>query len=163
MAERLLEQHDPQDRLRIFTVISRELAAQDSSHALQLPNALGAGPDPVHGPVLSNPDFDLAPTGEGFDWRILSNPGIESSWIRGDVTLNFSGTQADVVVLVEQKIPVARGRTYRVQAPASSLTWELNVPAADGVATLRCVYRRRSGTIPLRGEIHLGKIRIDVL
>jgi hypothetical protein len=162
LAERMIKRKDPADRSRLLDWVSRELSADRWEAALHVWNALEQPLDPDRGPVLANSEFLDKPSGVGFDSRLLPASGVQSGWTAGGLVFAFSGAQPDEAILLEQVFPVHRGRVYEVASEARPLSWELNGGAgllrasSDGLATLRLVYRRALGDIPLQGDVHIS-------
>jgi tetratricopeptide (TPR) repeat protein len=155
-AWRLMAFDDQRDRPVFVNLITREINANRVAPALALWNA-GVVPalplDTKIGPVLTNGDFESKPAGEGFDWSMPSCPGLVSEWQTARLAFNLSGSQPDDCILLDQPIPLASRRRYRLRFESSlqtastgaaysdALRWEV---AGRAVATLAPVDFRQS-------------------
>ncbi len=121
-ARKLSGDGDPEDARRLAALTTRLIDARQFEEAIEVWHDLDpAGEPPVNG------DFRRAPTGGGFDWRTPPADGIDASWTSGELTFRFTGHQPDACVLLEQPIPLDRGRytlefDYEVQFEDRSLT-----------------------------------------
>ena len=173
LAAILVAAHREIDRPRLLDWVSREIAAGRWRGALKIWNGLERPLDPEHGPFLSNADFAQPPSGAGFDWTLRSS---QARWTPGQIAFDFSGKDEELTLL-EQTFPIQAGHTYTLWAPlqeqalvAGNLpVWELNGKPGPlrapktGLANARLVYRRKPGTVPLRGTMVLGKISQEIL
>ena len=167
VARRMLARRAPEDRRRLADLVTRQIRAGRAGAALELWNRLFVPLDAGRGPVLTNGDLGQAPTGIGFDWTLAETPGVTAEWSPGALMFTFSGAQADGFTLLEQAIPVAAGKSYRVWCDCPDdgrLQWEWDRGAAGReLATLRLVYRRSAGVEPLRGRGTVRNIRLEVV
>jgi tetratricopeptide (TPR) repeat protein len=184
-ARRLLAIESPGDSPRVAALAGRQIRAGNQTAALELWNARFAPLDPLHGSVLTNGDFSQPTTGVGFDWSQPACEGVTTAWSPARLAFEFSGSQPDACVILEQAIPVRRGIRYHfrfeyVTAQSfSGVRWAFNrqeivintarregddVFLADraGPARLMLLYRREPGSTPARGRIELRHIRLEV-
>jgi len=127
---------DPTDSPRLTELASRQIAAGHAGAALQAWNMVHTpGLDPLQGPVLTNPDFRVRPSGDGFDWTLATAcPGVETVWSAGQLQFSFSGGQPDDCVLLMQTLVLAPARRYRLRfeyrsqgaASARGIDWTLD-------------------------------------
>ena len=103
------------DAARLIDLAERQIQAGRAADALELWNTVSAPLDPVHGPVLSNPNLVSAPGGLAFDWQLPHCDGIAATWQPSLLTFLLSGDQPDSCVLLEQVVPLAKDAGYRLQ------------------------------------------------
>ena len=150
-ARRVLESGRPADSPLLLAVCDRMLERNRPDAALDLWNRLAAAhriPFPVRNPAepsrLTNAAFAVAPTSQGFDWRLPTVDGVSAAAednARG-LRLTFSGSQPEHCEVLAQYVPVEPGRNYQLAiayytsaiAPASGLAWR--VTAADSALDL---------------------------
>ena len=191
-AWRLIRWRNPEDRPVLANLITREIAANRAEPALALWNAAFPALDPERGQVLGNGNLDREPSAEGFDWRLRSCAGASSAWRPGRLRFALQGMQPDACVLLEQPIPVRKGKRYvlrfdcRLEAAAggesSGLHWVLgpaDIPVAcagssqpsgsaafraeeDGVVPFQFLFRRAAGSVAFEGTAELRNLRMEV-
>lgn len=140
--------------------------------------------DPARGPVLTNPDFRVAPLLHGFDWRVTSTADIAPARLSpSGLRITFSGSEPESCELLSQPVPVTPGRRYRfrfeyesseIPAPSglhwsiagaatadlarsSSLEFTANAP----VEKLALTYARVAGATRIEGAILLRNLAIE--
>jgi len=96
---------------------------------------------PEQGKLITNGDFAVQPSSDGFDWKYSANPSVSitPSDTGQGLSIDLNAGQADTVALIEQEIPLKPGRqytihsTYRLIGPAddSGLHWAI-FPASGG-------------------------------
>jgi tetratricopeptide (TPR) repeat protein len=117
------------------------IAAGFPAPALQVWASLSNGgwlkqttPDDQH--PVTNGDFRIPFYRHGFDWTIVESPGVRVDQFTSEPSLrvNLLGDQADSVVLLQQYVPVAPGKSYTMSWQAkgqdvsdpSGLAWHLH-------------------------------------
>ncbi len=101
---------------------------------------------PAAASPLTNGNFGMRSYGHGFDWVVVSTPGIAIDQFPDEkqLRITLSGQQADHCELLRQYIPVEPGREYgmqweattnRVNAP-SGLSWHLQCAGGSACPTL---------------------------
>ena len=127
------------DAPRLLELAERQIRAGNAGYALELWNAI-ASPlhherlDPELGPVLANGDLLRSPSGVAFDWRLPRSDGATVAWQRSQLTFSLSGDQPESCALLEQIVPVARARRYRLHfeyftaglASPTGIVWDLD-------------------------------------
>jgi hypothetical protein len=70
--------------------------------------------DPPRGRSLTNQDFAMPPSGQGFDWRLPMIDGITrlNDAQPGELKMRFSGEQPDRCQVLSEKVPVLPGHNY---------------------------------------------------
>ncbi len=150
-------------RLRAFT--THLIAAKRGDQAFEIWNRVAdRNPHP--------------PTGEGFDWKLESNPHMTAGWRDGEFEFWLDGHEDDVVALVERTILIDRSEvTVRSQTRTTltGLHWSLDSRVAGplesspewreasetftsrhpGLARLVLLYRRDPGALPAEGQIQV--------
>lgn len=86
---------------------------------------------PERGMSLTNGDFNHAPTGRGFDWRLPVAAGISANVFRSPSLLRFSmdGEENEDSVLLSQILPLLPSRRYRLEFRYRTS----GIPAASGL------------------------------
>jgi hypothetical protein len=89
---------------------------------------------PDKGRAMTNGDFRVSPTFQGFDWRLAKLEGVSASGEEaGGLRLTFSGTQPEDCEPLVQFVPTQEGtghelhfayQTYGI-APGSGLGWRI--------------------------------------
>ena len=93
--------------------------------------------DPAVGAVVTNGTFGVEPNGKGFDWRIRQFDGVTVSvGPETGLILRLDGTQPEIFDLLEQPVPLERGRNYRLAftyqvAPGTSTGLHWRIDGAD--------------------------------
>jgi len=88
---------------------------------------------PEKGTVVTNGDFRINPTEQGFDWRIPIVSGAQVS-PRGEgrgIIVQLNGNQPEGCIILIQTVPLSPGKNYRMTygyssdtaSPSSGLTW----------------------------------------
>jgi hypothetical protein len=90
---------------------------------------------PEKGTVVTNGDFRVNPTGQGFDWRIpvVSGAQVSPRSAGRGMSVQLDGDQPEGCVLLFQTVPLSPGKNYRMSyeytsdaaSPYSGLTWVL--------------------------------------
>lgn len=179
----------PNDAPRLIETADRQIRSGHAAYALELWNAVRPPLDPAHGAILSNGTLPEKPTGAAFDWRIASQPGVDSTWQPGEITFAFSGSQPEACSLLEQTVPVLGDRGYRLtfesRGDARGLSWDFSnqqSPQLEGapswrttqsvfraqapgltLARLRLIYRRMPGSVRAPGRIELRNLQMTSL
>ena len=119
-----------------------------------------------------------APTGQGFDWKLESNPHMTSAWRDGAFEFQLDGREDDVVTLAERAVILDRrdfAVRYRYATGVSGLHWALDsqaspavepspdwhevsqmfTPRSPGLARLVLFYRRDPGAVPAEGRVQV--------
>jgi tetratricopeptide (TPR) repeat protein len=105
----------PQDDAHLSDLMERLIAADNENAAIEIWNRLGkfAPLQPGRGAILTNGGFATAPSGSGFDWRLVTTDGITSRWSSSGFGFTFSGSEPDQSTLLEQWVPLD-ARRYRL-------------------------------------------------
>jgi hypothetical protein len=184
-----------EDRPALIRYCGWRLFENGAADALAVWNALCSrnlvpyhGLDPPGGISLTNGDFDRAPTGGGFDWRLQPQPGVTLPERRGELRAAFTGEQPEFCAMAWQFVPVMPGRRYRLRGDwrpiegdsPSGLGWAVydwaNHPviaeeAPDGsiaftasadLLRLAWVYRRPVGSVRFEGVVSLRNVRLEM-
>jgi hypothetical protein len=143
---------------------------------------------PLQGRSLTNGDFASTPVSAGFDWRLTPAEGV--SVARGgappELRIAFSGSQPESCQAMEQIVPLAPSRNYRLRysyrslglRPQSGLLWRVtnfngdklwaSSPAAlagepwtEGTLTFTTPADGNLGRVILRCDRALGSTRIE--
>jgi len=161
---------------RLLELADWQIQAGNVWYALELWNAIAAPRqeerlDPDRGLALANGDLLHAPTGVAFDWRLRQTEGALAAWRPSQLTFSLTGDQPESCALLEQTVPVARARRYRLHfeyvtaglASPTGIVWDLDgdegyalEPAAawsSATAILRASNRGRRGAA-------LGSLRL---
>jgi hypothetical protein len=142
VAQRLLLRTNRGDLSLLLGYCDRLLRAGRAPVAVRLWNSLseyGFIPHrllaPGQGLSLTNGDFALTPLSHGFDWRIGSLPGVSVARTESatGLKITFSGSQPERCRLMEQIVPLAPSRRYRLRfgyrtsgiPSGSGLRWEI--------------------------------------
>jgi hypothetical protein len=94
--------------------------------------------DPKGGQIVSNQSFSIPPLQRGFDWTLLKEPGVSQALAETGtgLVIQLSGKQAERTGLLQQYVPLASRRRYRLSfeyrvsgsGGATGLHWELLRP-----------------------------------
>jgi hypothetical protein len=139
-ARRLLPQASAADIPNLVAYCGRLLETGSAARAVDVWNVLcrrKAIPyralAPESGLSLTNGGFEVAPSSQGFDWRIVPWEGISVVHVPNPACLriSFSGTQPESCQLLTQFLPVEPGRTYQLSyqyrtpgiKPGTGLRW----------------------------------------
>ncbi len=135
------------------------------------------------GPLLTNGDFRSAPSGHGFDWRLLPN-SLAHPFQPGEVSFRLNGFEPDREVLLEQPLALDPRLEYDLRfdykaeglepnsgihwvagghasTPLSSADWIHKEFEFSGVApSLSLVYERSSGSRPAEGTFAVRNVSV---
>lgn len=131
----------PADRGRLLSYIEARLEASldgtGAGAAVQCWNLLSTRHvipfPPLSRQSLVNPDFALPPSGRGFDWRLVSMPGVRFSFSPGALRIDLDGVRQDADLLF-QPAPLDPGRYVlhaALETPDSALAAGLEWRAVD--------------------------------
>lgn len=125
----------------LLTACDRLLESNNVGDALEIWNGLAnehripfARIHPAEGTILTNGDFRVPPTSQGFDWRLPRIDGVSvSSDDRGGLRLTFSGSQPENCEPLVQFVPVQENSDYELEfkyqtygiAVGSGLEWRI--------------------------------------
>lgn len=97
---------------------------------------------PDSGQCVTNSDFAITPTQQGFDWKSSTDSHIiiSAADLPGGISVQMIGTQADHLPLLEQPLPLTPGKQYTVTydyrlaggAGLSGLQWVIQGAGGDG-------------------------------
>ena len=196
LVRRLAQTATDQDLGAILGFTNQILSEARSSEAVDLWNSLcrrrlvpDSPLDVSAGRSLTNPDFQHAPLGAGFDWHAEGGCGRTALRFNGALHASFPGDQTDGCVVLWQYVPLESGVRYRLRqnvqadgaASAAGLRWRLFCPdgravwqpveadltqgfqAPASIGRLTLIYARLSGTSRLSGEVTLSGLRLDRL
>jgi hypothetical protein len=178
VARRLALRRDGEDVRRLSAFITRLIDAGLDAEAIALWRQL------VPGEGLVNGDLRTAPSGEGLDWRMRPVEGIASNWRPGMLSFQLWGREPESCVLLEQPAPVEPAHyrlRFEYQAVAGGVRWMLDgeeSPALtanngwfaaergfsatrSGLAWLRLIYKRETGSVKAEGTIQIRSLRWD--
>jgi tetratricopeptide (TPR) repeat protein len=124
----------PGDASRLLELAERQIRAGNAAYALELWNAAASPLNPNESPALANGDLLQSPTGIAFDWRLLGGEGATPGWRPSQLTFSFSGNQPESCPLLEQILPLARAKRYRLRfeyftaglASPTGIVWDLD-------------------------------------
>ncbi len=190
-----LQLADPADRDILFGFLDQLAAESPAESAARFWNdlidrgylpAFGAAGklNSAAGRLLADPDFNAPPFEHGFGWRVLFEPGINSSLTRHALSLEFTGGEKEHAIPVSTYAAVQPHKTYRLQwmydgVPPKSLRAVLGdedsgvvqtcrvdsctftVPEGVYVLPLRLRYDRPAGEMRLRGEYIIRSVRME--
>jgi len=150
-SQRVLADNRASDTPLLLAVCDRLLDRDRVDQALDIWNRLAA----THripfaaralttGPMPTNRAFTVAPTSQGFDWRLLEVDGVSpaSEESPGGLRLTFSGRQSEHCEVLAQYVPVLENRKYRLSvlyrtsgiAAGTGLAW--HITDAKGIRNL---------------------------
>jgi len=172
----------------LIDLADRQLRAGNALPAIELWNVASGFPpiEPSVGRILTNGDLARAPLNLGFDWRVGQAEGITESWKPSELIFNFSGSQPESCVLLEQTIFLGPGH-FRLRfdylagdGPATGIHWLLDnkegpamepgsewregvfdLPRIRGLRNLKLFYRRKPGTTRAAGRIEVRNLRLE--
>jgi hypothetical protein len=200
VAERLAARVGTEARPLLLSYCDRLIWAARPSQALRVWNVLcerGALParalSPLEGRSLTNADFSSPPLGAGFDWRLGAAEGI--SFVRLElppqIKIAFTGRQPENCRVLEQIVPLAPSRGYRLRyegrseglSPQSGLTWRVGgldatqvwasaeactrgeiaftTPADATAGRIALCYERALGTTRIEGSLWLRQLALE--
>ncbi len=140
VARRLIANPERPDVEVLLAFCSRMLALQRPEVALDLWNRLCESRllpyealRPADGLSLTNGDFQVTSPNGAFDWRVRQVHGVSTIISAGAARIAFSGEEPEKCELLEQFLPVAPLKHYRVAfeyqtseiRPDSGLQWEV--------------------------------------
>lgn len=137
IAWKLEAHHDPLDAERLLGFVDRLLAAERGAEALALCRKIANCPVPAAGAAsaLANGNFQFAPAGHGFDWRVKAPPTVGPEWQSGRMGFRLSGSEPDQYSLLEQPVLVVPRRyclRFEFRIPGAGLRWVADQDAASG-------------------------------
>jgi hypothetical protein len=195
VGERFAAQAGAQSLPLLLSYCDRLLQDRRTAAALRIWNTLCARQilatrplAPLQGRSLTNGDFASTPVSAGFDWRLTPAEGV--SVARGgappELRIAFSGSQPESCQAMEQIVPLAPSRNYRLRysyrslgvRPQSGLLWRVtnfngdklwgSSPAAlageswtEGTLTFTTPADGDLGRVVLRCDRALGSTRIE--
>ena len=121
VAEDLSGQATESERSALLTFCERSIATRNAASALAVWNAMCERKllqyRPLHpdaGVSLTNGDFAIPFSSQGFDWKVTRVPEVELSSFPGGVAFTLSGAQPGDCELVIQYLPVLSRRRYNL-------------------------------------------------
>ena len=138
--------------------------------------------DPAGDRLVTNGDFRQAPSGRGFDWRLIEQTGVSAAAERGELRVVFTGRQAERCPVAWQYVPTSPGTRYRLQweartglgGPPSGIAWvisdaELRAEsahsreflAAKNLTRICLSYQRPLGSARLEDTVWIGHVRLE--
>ncbi len=181
-AARVAAVADAHDRTILLNYCDLALAHGDRAGAATVWRALEArGLLPYRLALLTNGNFEVAPTGHGFDWRVPPADGLTSSFHHELAAFTLSGYQPERCVLIEQPLALAAEMTYKLRFEyktdsASGLRWQAGdaigpLTAASGwsraefefsgaAKSLALLYRRPEGETNAEGTVSLRRLEV---
>ena len=133
--------------------------------------------------TLSNFDLARSPSNSGFDWKLLSIPGVAVTHDPGQLRIELTGRQPEQCTLLRRTIiaePEARYRmTFEYRGGGEGLHWRHDDALSETLthtqqwrssrweftprklSVLAFEYRRRPGTTRMEGAIWLRKLSLD--
>ena len=138
-SQRIIEENRQSDTPLLLAVCDRLLDQSRVSEALDIWNRLAEAHEIPFGarssttrPALTNGSFTIAPTSQGFDWRLPEVDGISvaSEESPGGLRFTFSGRQPERCEVLVQYVPVQENRNYKLKC----LYRTSGIPAGAGLA-----------------------------
>ena len=187
VARLLLARGSPQDRPRLIETAGRQIRAGNARYALELWNALFSPLDPERGVVLANGDLEHAPSGLAFDGRLPPAEGVSAKWQPSRLSFSLDGSQPESCALLEQVVPLAPARRYRLSfeyltGVSEGVFWDLDgkesaalkpaetwqqaqslFRAHASLGQLRLIYRREAGTVRSEGRLEIRNLHMEAL
>jgi hypothetical protein len=179
---------DP-DRAGLLAYCEARLSRGDAREAAEIWNALcrrrllAHDPlDPAGDRLVTNGDFLHAPSGRGFDWRLVEQTGVTAVAVRGALRVGFTGRQPERCPIAWQYVPTAPGTRYRLRyearaagdAPARGITWEVSEAglqaesarsmgfvAAKELTRIILIYQRPPGSARLEDTVSITHVRLE--
>jgi hypothetical protein len=144
----------------------------------------GPPADPSHNRLLTNGDFQHAPSGIGFDWRLAEEPGVAITAGNGRMIVNFSGHQSEQCPLAWQFVSLQMGGRYRLRFEvkdagegagddiagndiAADIVGAISQPGAGIFSATRelgrvlLLYRRPAGSVRREGGIAIEHVQLE--
>ena len=106
-AELVAAEKRPKDRELLLATCDRLIQANLAERAVRLWNVLTPTTR-----LLTNGDFQTAPSGHGFDWRTSASPGFRLYPSAAGLAIEFAGTEDQVIPLC-QVLALTPGRSYQ--------------------------------------------------
>jgi tetratricopeptide (TPR) repeat protein len=130
VARKMLARDDSRgtDVPRLMAFTSLQIAAGNAAAAREIWKGLFPASS-----TLTNGDFRVEPTGEGFDWKVRATSGIRSQWRESRIRFFLSGNQPETCTLLDQPMEL-EARHYRLRfassilgrdSPFSGLRWAI--------------------------------------
>jgi hypothetical protein len=188
-ARKILPAAEAEDGPELLAYGEARLSRGDVSEAAEIWNALcrrrllAVEPlDPAGGRLVTNGDFRLAPSGRGFDWHPIEQPGVRAVAESGELRVGFAGSQPEHCPIAWQYVPTAPGTRYRLQwearagggEPARDIAWDVGdagmqvesagslvFVAAKDPARIYLIYERPLGSARLEGTVWIGRVRLE--
>ena len=138
LARQVAQFIDSPDVPRLVDYCER-VATSDSPSAVAVWNTLSARKltpyarlDPAKGAIVTNGDFAIQGTPQGFDWRFPPFDGVSIAPAADSpgIVVRMSGDEPEDCTPLLQTIPVVPGARYRI-------AWEYRLPDAEGISGLR--------------------------
>ena len=176
VALRMIDRRDPEDLRRVTGFLTRLIEADQIPAAAQLWHRIAP-----HTSLPVDGDFHSAPSGQGFDWRLSSLPGVDPQWSPDQLAFRLSGREPESFPLLEQPIPDPGyyTLTFEYQCDFPGLRWTLGarespelqpsagwtrgdrtLPGSATASWLRLIYRRDPGNPRAEGQLHLRAIHL---
>lgn len=180
---------DSADRAELLAYGEARLSRGEVREAAEIWNAmcrrrlLAHGPlDPAGDRLVTNGDFLQAPSGRGFDWRLVEQAGVSAVAVGGALRVGFTGRQAERCPIAWQYVATAPGTRYRLRyevrayrdAPARGIAWvvsdaqpgaesagSLEFLAAKDLARIYLIYRRQPGSARLEATVSITHVRLE--
>lgn len=179
VARRLVRERNPEDHPRLAAWVDRLISKGMDAEAAEIWSAL----EPAG--TLSNFDLVRSPSSSGFDWKLLSTPGVAFTHVPGELRIELTGPQPEQSTLLRRTIiaePDARYRmTFEYRGGGEGLCWRHNDALSETLpytqqwrssqweftarkpGELTFEYLRRPGTTRMEGAIWLRKLSLDKL
>ncbi len=143
---------EPEDLNLLLAYVEQQTGKNDASavavwNALCTRHLLPFSPlSPSGGSIVTNGDFE-GNIHRGFDWRLGAAAGVAigHSYAGGE-SVELNGKQPEFMVLMEQRIPVAAGKSY-------SISWQYQLDGATGDSGLRWIVESGAVDAPSAAQI----------
>jgi len=177
------------DRPELLAYCEARLSRGDGREAAEIWNAmcrrrlLAHDPlDPAGDRLVTNGDFLQAPSGRGFDWRLVEQTGVSAVAVGGALRVSFTGRQPERCPIAWQYVATAPGTRYRLRyevrergdAPARGIAWvvsdaepgaesagSLEFLAAKDLARIYLIYQRPPGSARLEDTVSIAHVRLE--
>ena len=138
--------------------------------------------DPAGDRLVTNGDFLQAPSGRGFDWRLVEQTGVTAAANNGELRVGFTGRQPERCLIVWQYVPTSPGTRYRLRwearaglgEPARGIAWVVSDAelltesahsqeflAAKDLTRICLIYQRPLGSARLEDTVWIGHVRME--
>ena len=138
--------------------------------------------DPAADRLVTNGDFLQAPSGRGFDWRLVEQTGVTAAANNGELRVGFTGRQPERCLIVWQYVPPSPGTRYRLRwearaglgEPARDIAWVVSDAelltesahsqeflAAKDLTRICLIYQRPLGSARLEDTVWIGHVRME--